>query len=135
MFDAGYERQKQEVAEMNEKYRSQSGGGKGWYYWMYVIRDGHPVILGFKNSQVEAESYLYQTVPNENGQVICLDTRDLSSAVRKIKSKILDTSHSLDEATIRMVRTQFKSKKEKKPKNDEEGWESSKDKSEWAEYI
>jgi hypothetical protein len=95
--------------------------------------------LGYKLTEQESRDYLYQYAPNENGQVICLDTRDLSSAVRKIKSKILETSHSLDEATVRMVRSQFKTNKTKEPKkhkdDEDDGWKSNNSAEEWKEFI
>lgn len=98
----------------------QINGGRNWVYWMYVVRDGRPTVLGYKQTLEEANAYLYQNAPNEGGEVVCLDTINLSDAVRKIKSHILETSHSLDEATIRMVRKQFKPNKPKKKKVDKE---------------
>jgi len=115
MYDTSYLREQSKVDELNQRYHQQSGG-KGWVYWMYVIRDGRPTVLGYQPNIELAHQYLYTNAPNEVGEVICLDTTDLSSAVRKIKSHILETSHSLDAATVRMVRKQFKSPKPKKKK-------------------
>jgi len=108
--------QEQEYERQPIAYR-----GRNWHWWIYVVRDGRPVVLGFRNSQTDSENYLREFCAGEDGHVICLDTVDVHRASSKIKSKVLEESKSLDVATRRMVLNQSEQMKAKKQKRETEG--------------
>jgi hypothetical protein len=74
------------------------------YYWIWAIKDSRLVVVGCKASEQEAYEFGYGKLGDIDFRVEQLPTRDMNTAVRMIKGKVLDKSSSLDMAIKRARR-------------------------------
>ena len=90
-------------------------GGRGVYYWITTISDGKTVIIGYKDSYLEADQYARTVTQGNPYKITPLRTRDVSSAARFLKGQLLKEYSDLSVATKRMVRSQYtKQKRQRK---------------------
>jgi len=66
------------------------------YYWIWAIKDGRLVVIGCKGDEQEAYNWGYAKLGEVDFQVEMLPTRDMNSAVRMLKGKLLDKTANLD---------------------------------------
>jgi hypothetical protein len=111
----GYSDYEKQQSDMNQQ--STSSGGKG-YYWMGVIRNGKLVILGAKNSEIEAESYLDSYAPGEQHVIQKFNSKDIHKVSGMFKSKALEQYHDLGKALSHNILSQSEQIKNKKAKNE-----------------
>ena len=66
------------------------------YYWIWGIKDGRLIVVGCKTSEQEAYQWGYSKLGDLDFKVEPLPTRDMNSAVRMLKGKLLDKTANLD---------------------------------------
>jgi len=66
------------------------------YYWIWAIKDGRLVVTGPKDNEQEAYNWGYAKLGDVDFRVEMLPTRDMNSAVRMLKGKVLDKTANLD---------------------------------------
>lgn len=66
------------------------------YYWIWAIKDGRLVVIGCKGDEQEALNWGYAKLGDVDFKVEQLPTRDMNSAVRMLKGKLLDKTADLD---------------------------------------
>src|SRR4030042_417769 len=73
-----------------------AGKLQGSYYWIWAIKDSRLIVVGCKTSEQEAYQFGYAKLGEIDFRVEELPTRDMDTAVRMIKGKVLDKTANLD---------------------------------------
>lgn len=68
----------------------------GAYYWIWAIKNGRLVVVGSEPSEQEAYRFGYSKLGDVEFHVVALPTRNMDTAVRMIKAKVLDRTANLD---------------------------------------
>ena len=74
------------------------------YFWIWGMKEGRLIVIGCKGSEQEAYEFGYGKLGDIDFRVEQLPTRDMDTAVRMIKGKVLDKSANLDMAIKRARR-------------------------------
>lgn len=68
-------------------YREQYRRERRDYYWIVANLNGKMVIIGPKDSEVEANTFAYEKLDNVEFDIVGLPTRDRGAATREIKKR------------------------------------------------
>jgi hypothetical protein len=93
--------------ELKERLEQQNRPLSGIYYWITVNHNGKNIVIGYKGNETEANQYAYEKCSGEY-KIIPLKTRDINTAIRLMKGKILDDTANIDRATEKFNRKEFK---------------------------
>ena len=74
------------------------------YYWIWCVKDGKLIVVGCKTSEQEAYQFGYSKLSDTDFRIEPLPTRDMNSAVRMLKGKLLDKTANLDMSIKRAKR-------------------------------
>lgn len=74
------------------------------YYWIWAIVNGKLVVIGCKVTEQEAFEFGYSKLADYDFKVEELPTRDMDTAVRMIKGKVLNQTGDIERAIKRARR-------------------------------
>jgi hypothetical protein len=89
--------------ERLQKKRRVRPPSDGIYHWIFTVKDGRNVCLGYQPSEIEAIQYCYTNniYPYE---IVPSKYKDKSRVIQDKKGEILNEKHDLDEALVRFKR-------------------------------
>jgi chlorite dismutase len=83
------------------------------YYWVFAVKSGKYVNIGYKMSESEAYQMAITEVGDKMYEIFPSNTSDISEVNRRFKKHILEKSHNLDKATSLISRKPAEEKKKK----------------------
>ena len=74
------------------------------YYWVTCVVNGKTVIAGCRNTESDAEQFIYEKNLESGVKIHKLSTRDINAASRMIRGKRLNEGEKIDQVMQRFKR-------------------------------